>query len=705
MNNSNDIIKNYKVDLSALDKEVQKLKSDNEQLRKSQTQINKAYEKGSIDLNTYKKQSAQVDKSLSQNKESIQALTDSLRGLGGGFGNVANIVSNLLMGPAGIVAIAGTAITSIIDKIRQAREEEAEERQRARDKQKKELQHDIDYEIKLRQAQGKTEVEAIQSVINDIEEKRKAHLKKVQEDNASFYGYNNKKQMDLAEMNAFAFYDELEDLNKRLLDAREAQTIQNERDMRALADESHKAKLKQIEDEKKARQQLIEQEAIQREFIDNKISELRIQLIDNEHDRNVAKIKHDAKIAINEFKKALASTDNEGLKSGYSALIDLTEQLTTKRISALDKTLTGTKEYNDLLLQTEEKVKSIATAIDSMEKFPDRDNIVKLQELKGQIDEYTAAVKRLGIAESERVRKRNEELRDLEEDAVGLQEKLNEERARIEDAILMERQRISGQMSQMGEGGGSVDRSEYDRLLKIQEDLQKRQLELDQNYQMSRKAIITNADTDIEILYREHNQKMVQMQKEMMLQTVSSWTEGVEGISAMLSALADTQDENTKKYLGLQRASILVNMAATMAKGASAAAEAGWPALLMTIPTTLAAIVAQFAQIRSLEKQAKFADGGIVTGPGSGRSDSVNARLSNGESVMNADATRMYAPILSSLNTSTGGRAIYTVEQNDRFEQILTRALEKLPSPIVSVESIQRQEKVMTQVDVLSHIM
>lgn len=705
MSTSNDIIKNYKVDLSALDKEVQKLKNDNEQLRKSQAQINKAYEKGSIDLNTYKKQSAQVDKSLSQNKESIQSLAKSLRGLGAGFGNVAEVVSNLFLGPAGIAAIAGTAITSIIDKIRQAREEEAEERQRARDKQKKELQRDIDYEIKLRQAQGKTEVEAIQSVINDIEEKRKAHLKKVQENNASFYGFNNKKQMDLAEMNAFAFYDELEDLNKRLLDAREAQTIQNEQDMRALADESHKAKLKQIEDEKKARQQLIEQEAIQREFIDNKISELHIQLIDNEHDRNVAKIKHDAKIAINEFKKALASTDNEGLKSGYSALIDLTEQLTTKRISALDKTLTGTKEYNDLLLQTEEKVKSVAAAIDSMEKFPNRDNIVKLQELRGQIDEYTAAVKRLSVAESDRVRKRNEELKDLEEDAVGLQEKLNEERARIEDAILMERQRISGQMSQMGEGGGSVDRSEYDRLLKIQEDLNKRQLELDQNYQLSRKAIIADADTDIEILYREHNQKMVQMQKEMMLQTVSSWTEGVEGISAMLSALADTQDENTKKYLGLQRASILVNMAATMAKGASAAAEAGWPALLMTIPTTLAAIVAQFAQIRSLEKQAKFADGGLVTGPGSGRSDSISAKLSNGESVMNADATRMYAPILSSLNTSTGGRAIYTVEQNDRFEQILTRALEKMPSPIVSVESIERQEKIMTQVDVLSHIM
>jgi len=37
-----------------------------------------------------------------------------------------------------------------------------------------------------------------------------------------------------------------------------------------------------------------------------------------------------------------------------------------------------------------------------------------------------------------------------------------------------------------------------------------------------------------------------------------------------------------------------------------------------------------------------YADGGIVRGPGSGNSDSINARLSNGEYVVKADAVRKY---------------------------------------------------------------
>ena len=45
-----------------------------------------------------------------------------------------------------------------------------------------------------------------------------------------------------------------------------------------------------------------------------------------------------------------------------------------------------------------------------------------------------------------------------------------------------------------------------------------------------------------------------------------------------------------------------------------------------------------------------FADGGPVTGPGTGRSDSIPAMLSNGEFVVNAGATKKYRPLLDALN-------------------------------------------------------
>jgi len=44
------------------------------------------------------------------------------------------------------------------------------------------------------------------------------------------------------------------------------------------------------------------------------------------------------------------------------------------------------------------------------------------------------------------------------------------------------------------------------------------------------------------------------------------------------------------------------------------------------------------------------ADGGRVTGPGTGRSDSIPAMLSNGEFVVNAAATKTYGPLLDSIN-------------------------------------------------------
>lgn len=47
---------------------------------------------------------------------------------------------------------------------------------------------------------------------------------------------------------------------------------------------------------------------------------------------------------------------------------------------------------------------------------------------------------------------------------------------------------------------------------------------------------------------------------------------------------------------------------------------------------------------------ASFAEGGRVRGPGTGTSDSILARLSNGEFVVNADATSRFLPMLEAMN-------------------------------------------------------
>lgn len=50
-----------------------------------------------------------------------------------------------------------------------------------------------------------------------------------------------------------------------------------------------------------------------------------------------------------------------------------------------------------------------------------------------------------------------------------------------------------------------------------------------------------------------------------------------------------------------------------------------------------------------------FATGGKVIGAGTGTSDSIPARLSNGEAVINAKSTAMFEPILSAMNKAGGG--------------------------------------------------
>lgn len=79
---------------------------------------------------------------------------------------------------------------------------------------------------------------------------------------------------------------------------------------------------------------------------------------------------------------------------------------------------------------------------------------------------------------------------------------------------------------------------------------------------------------------------------------------------------------------------------------------------------------------------ANRASGGIVTGAGTSTSDSINARLSNGEYVVNARATSAFLPLLNSINDAglqprfaAGG--LYTGQDSGNFAaENITRAIQ-----------------------------
>lgn len=111
-----------------------------------------------------------------------------------------------------------------------------------------------------------------------------------------------------------------------------------------------------------------------------------------------------------------------------------------------------------------------------------------------------------------------------------------------------------------------------------------------------------------------------------------------------------------------------------------------------------ALIAASFEGAKAAVKS--FAVGGYVSGAGTGTSDSIPARLSNGESVMTARATSMFSPLLSTFNQLGGGVPIMAPATGTQMgEDFLAAAIAKgfmmCPRPVVSVEEITKlQERV-----------
>ena len=167
-------------------------------------------------------------------------------------------------------------------------------------------------------------------------------------------------------------------------------------------------------------------------------------------------------------------------------------------------------------------------------------------------------------------------------------------------------------------------------------------------------------------------------------------------IAGGLSSVFETLGEDNKAFAILSKtlalAEIAINTGKAIAAGVAQSQSVPYPGNLIAIATTVATVLSNIAVAVNTVKSAKFATGGNVVGPGSGTSDSVPAMLSNGESVLTAAATSMFAPLLSSFNQMGGGVPINVTESSNQAlgEDMLARAVAKgvmmAPPPVVSVE-------------------
>ncbi len=185
-----------------------------------------------------------------------------------------------------------------------------------------------------------------------------------------------------------------------------------------------------------------------------------------------------------------------------------------------------------------------------------------------------------------------------------------------------------------------------------------------------------------------------------------SATSVFSAIGELIQATSSDEEEAAKRGKVLALAEIAFSTGVAIAEGVSSAMAVPFPANLAAIATTIATVISNMASAITTVNSAKFAEGGLVTGEGTGTSDSIPAMLSNGESVMTARTTAMFAPVLSAFNQMGGGVPIGLAYGGTSMgEEMLARAFARgasaLPNPVVGVQEITR---VANRVQVLEDI-
>ena len=148
--------------------------------------------------------------------------------------------------------------------------------------------------------------------------------------------------------------------------------------------------------------------------------------------------------------------------------------------------------------------------------------------------------------------------------------------------------------------------------------------------------------------------------------TAIAFGEVASSIAGMLQTFGEENKELTKLSKIIALAQIAIETGVATAKGISSAMSVPFPANLAAIATTVATVISGMTSAVSTVKSAKFATGGYVSGPGTTTSDSIPARLSTGESVINARSTSMFGPLLSTLNQAGGGIAFNPASSGQR---------------------------------------
>lgn len=380
------------------------------------------------------------------------------------------------------------------------------------------------------------------------------------------------------------------------------------------------------------------------------------------------------------------------------------ENLTVKAREAINVQIKALEEQKGTELQKlsdeqlqkeiENRTKLISMQLESVKEGTEQEYQLRMQQLSAQRDaelagkELTEEMK-LAITDkynkqmSDLVIQREQDISNRQQEALRL--RMENEIMQMQQSGASELEILQEQAAQKLELLNSIQQAEGES----EQEYLNRKLQANQEYVDAKQAI---ADKEVEIEQRK----------------TDAITSLLSSLSEALISAGEVSEELGMAGKVLALAEIAISQGVAIAKAVETAtrSSANWIDMLAAIGTVVAAVTTVMSTAVKSVKSAKFASGGLVTGPGTGTSDSIPAQLSNGESVLTARATSMFAPILSSFNMMGGGVPINVAETSSQSlgEDMLARAVAKGVQSIRPVVSVEEIKSVGNRVEVLENL-
>lgn len=414
---------------------------------------------------------------------------------------------------------------------------------------------------------------------------------------------------------------------------------------------------------------------------------------------------------------ATATTDNTKLKDGTN--IASTTPKTKKEKAAADKAAKAEAErrkkkekelqeaialiqyqYNEKVMDA--KKRYLAGMYDNERDYSNDLEQLEKNMVARSIDAYVAA----GQIGAEKAQEMQAKLLDI---MIKAKADLKNQAKEIVDELNKEFENAEKARKDANILGGGTSDEENDNAAKLERYkafLEQKLAMTQENTEAQKQLQQQLHDTEVQLAddSNKKQQQKIGERQQMMANMISTLGDG-------LSSFFNEQDKSFHNFLKSMLTSLLdaIEMAITAYYAQMLAhelAEKSWFGVA-SAAGMMALTKAAFAGAKAAVKG--FSTGGYVQGSGTGTSDSIPARLSNGESVMTAKATSMFSPILSAFNQLGGGVPIVANNGGsnigmDMLAAAVARGYQMAPQPVVSVEEISRTQRRVQTIENIGRI-